>query len=111
MAGEERRHYPRHRVHFEIQVSPIDSPASFEETVLLRDISDGGLSFITKMPGLYRVDQKLTISLHHSSAHVARDLEGTATVRWLKHCDHSMNQAFVGVQLDELIESSSYIPG
>lgn len=109
MSEADRRQYPRHRVHFEIEITPDEARAPFRETVLLRDISDRGVSFITKNPEFYRIDQHLSISLHHSNTHIAHDLQGSATVKWLKHCDHSMNQAFVGVQLNELIESAYFI--
>lgn len=110
MSEVNRRQHPRHRLHFEMHVVHLDVDEPFEETVLLRDISDGGLSFITKNPERFDINQRLSIALHQSSRHVSRHLEGVATIRWLKHCDHAMNQAFVGVQLDDLIESECYIP-
>lgn len=112
MAEDDRRKHPRYRIHFEIQISPESSSENdFQDTVLLRDISDGGLSFITKNPGWFYAGQRLKFELHHRNYLFDLRLDGTATVIWLKHCDHSMDQAFVGVELDEIIDASRYLVG
>jgi len=110
MSESEHRQHTRHLSHFEIQVIPADESSNkFHETPLLRDISNSGMSFVTKHPEWFRIGQRLSLTMNRRHYQVTCHLEGTATIIWLMHCDHAINQAFVVVPLDDLIAASQYL--
>ncbi len=96
-ASADHRAFRRYAADFTITIAARQDPDDIIETAPLRDLSGGGLSFISRHAARYSIGQQLavSISLPHTERTAAR-MQGTATVIRI---DHGPGAAVVGLKL------------
>jgi len=96
-ASADHRTFRRYAADFNVTIVARQDSGDIIETVPLKDLSGGGLSFISRQAGRYRIGQQLVviISLPHTE-HAAAQMQGTATV---VRIDRGPEAAVVGLRL------------
>jgi hypothetical protein len=105
-SGGNRRDYERFAVGFKVSIFDMREPGQqlLEESVL-KDVSGGGVGFLSRSPGLYHPGQRLRISIILPGTDVldAR-LEGNATVAWVDEERSDTKGVSVGISVDDLLD-------
>jgi len=107
MSHHERRRHERRALSFPVLVTT-DRAGPTTQQERLHNISDGGISFLTEDAESYQIDERLTISITSDSESVS-SLTSGATVVWIEHDPFRLNQATIGVQFLEIIETENLI--
>ena len=96
-APADQRAFRRYAADFTVTIAAGQGQGDIIETAPLRDISGGGLSFISRQAERYSIGQQLvvSISLPHTE-HAAAQMQGTATV---VRIDRGPEAAVVGLRL------------
>lgn len=97
-AQHERRQHPRQNASFSIEIQ-METQASSQH-VELRDISEGGMSFIVDTLEPYRTGQRLQISIPQYNAQGLLELQHLqGKIVWLQEQDLLNPRAWVGLRL------------
>ncbi|MDQ6952537.1 MAG: PilZ domain-containing protein [Mariprofundaceae bacterium] len=95
---QERREHPRQSVNFHIEVKIHANQT--HTTVELRDISEGGMSFIVDSLEDYHEDQRLQVSVpEYDEKGLLQHQHLQAEIAWLQEQDLLNPQAWVGLRL------------
>jgi len=97
VAHQERRQHPRHSADFSIEIK-IENQAS-SQYVELRDISEGGLSFMVDDLDVFHESQRLCVSIPQYSDGLLEYQHLQAEIAWLQEKDLLNPRAWVGLRI------------
>ncbi len=103
MNHDERRQFERYPVNLDADIMfRSDDGESFRESCHLRDISGGGLSFITRHGEWYQAGQHINVIIHLPGEEALQaKVKRAGTVMWVG--GSSDGETSVGVLLDDLM--------
>jgi len=109
MSHAERRQHPRHQATYAIELSTEAADGSRATTSgNLHDISDSGLSFVSRSTNIFQLNQKVDVSIL-AEIETLEDhaLHAKGEIMWIEYDELEFNQVLVGLHLEELIESAA----
>jgi Tfp pilus assembly protein PilZ len=111
VAGQIKRADERHNIDLDIAVAMLDgaTPVSGESSVL-KNISGGGLCFISNDPALYSVGERVALDINLSGKNPnASRARGTGTIVWIGAEDDKKGWACIGVSMDDLVSMERFV--
>ena len=104
MSHDERRQFERYPVNLDADIMfRNDDGESFKETCHLRDISGGGLSFVTHQGERYQAGQHINVIIHLPGEEALQaKVKRAGTVMWVGD-GPGEGETSVGVLLDDLM--------
>ncbi len=105
---EDKRNSKRYAIDYAVEVSPLED-RSFCDHAVLRDMSGGGVCFLSSQPDLYNIGQYLHLKVClPDAANLGAVMEYKAKVAWIDYVDSSSSREegggfSVGVALEGFV--------
>lgn len=113
MSYAERRQHPRRPATYAVELSA-ETADGVRVTIAgnLHDISDSGISFVSRSSIDFQPGQKVGVSILAETENAAgRALHAKGEVMWIEYSRLESDQVLIGLRLDDLIESEALASG
>jgi len=106
---ENKREFERFSVSLNAEVTSTDDDAkSYSETIVLLDISGGGMRFVTAYPERYSVGDRVGIVIHLPGEKVLHGrMEGVGRIAWTGEFDEG--ETSIGLCMDDLLAFDQFV--